>query len=232
MKSKMINLKLCSFILILLCIAACNNHKKSNPCFVTKTISRPWTLKDYDKSDSRFKSLNEFKTYKIARDLNLYNIRDRKSNYFRIWYQSPDPLYNWVVDVDFIGLEYKVFTYCINFKEGDDSIYYKLYRYEEERLKESTLKDIEYNIKVYDIVNLSIEPGYIITGYGNIFEIETMWNGNYHYELFTKPDIIDYKASKPLLAFVDFLIKKFDLPPLGENPCEKDRSNPERWITE
>ena len=84
---------------------------------------------------------------------------------------------------------------------------------------------------MHDVINLKVDAGLILMGYGNTFIIESMWEGKYNYEHLQRTEF-GYEASKPLLLFVDFLIKKFCLPPLGANPCVKDRSDPKRWVIE
>ena len=213
------------FILLLFSFFACKTELKTDPCTVKEVIPGNWSMKDYDKSDSMFKSSNEYRKYKISKNLNLPDIRNSESNYFRIWYQSPDPQYGWVVDINPGKMRYKVLSFNVNYKKDVDSIYYRIYRADDEILEKVLLQDIEYNIRRYNIVNLRFPESLILIGGGNLFEVETMWEGKYNYELFQSTEF-GYEGTKPLLLFVDFLIEKFNLPPLGTNPCIKDRKDP------
>ena len=99
-------------------IPACKSNMEK--CSIEKVIATTWTMEDYDKSNPKFKNKNEFKSYKISKDLSLIDIRELKNNYLRVWYQSPDPLYRWVVDMDLLKLDYNILSYLIDFEDGND----------------------------------------------------------------------------------------------------------------
>lgn len=222
---KLFKLSILFFILLSFIFLTCKSELKTDPCTVKEVIPGNWSMKDYDESDSMFKSSNEYKTYNISKNLNLTDIRNSESNYFRIWYQSPDPQFGWVVDINPVKMRYKILIFNVNYKNDSDSIYYRIYRADEGILDKVILQDIEYNIRRYNIVNLRFPESLILTGRGNLFEVETMWEGKYNYELFQRTEF-GYEGTKPLLMFVDFLLKKFNLPSLGANPCIEDRKDP------